>query len=288
MTISELIVNISVSLIAIDLGIYAISNSLLNHQLRINTIFDERRYEETKAEIDTLSKSSSTSSEMLEKIKSRLNEEEKTLKKNKEKLNCLTLNGSVVIPCIGFIISIILLGVIPEVFTLVNFSASNFINNSLIVLSLVSLFFGMFKLYCTLNAIEFSISHLPLPNFDVHFDNEDKSIDLPVNKNMKLIIDFQNNGYDIAELIDFSAFFPPEFTINKNEEYYSIDYQPSFATYSGYNRINVGIEYLHIDSGIQVEIDLLTPSIIGTYSIPISIDEKKITQVSHKLIINIV
>lgn len=282
------LLNLILGLFTITIGVYAVSVSLLGAQLKRNKIFVQRRVSETENEIENIKKSKSDSLDRLSSIDVRIQELKSELKELNERSFCLELNGAVIYPCSLFIIalSIIILNsylsLIDEIYVV--FFSTIFIGG------------GIYRLYCTLASINFAATNIPMSDFKVRFSNFTNQLILEPNKEYAISIDLENDGSEVAELIEFSIFFPPEFLIKEADDeeegedeylFYEVTIQPIIdeIDYPGYKSVTFEFEYLHIDAYYSNEIIITTPNIEDKYKIPIMIAEKEITQRDKELTI---
>ena len=276
MEILDLILNLSIALIAIDVSVYAISASLLGSQLKRNVLFIQRRLRETEGEIKRIQENSSSSRQRLSDIEKELEQFKKEEKKFTDILYCLTLEGAVLYPCVS-IIGALLLGVyglfFPTEIFLITLGASFFI------------LYGSYRVYCTLQSIDFAATNIPLPAFDVVFyTNAEKRLEIESAKKQKLLFEIGNSGYDVGELIEINIFFPPDFKVHKSREY-EMNVQPEDMTsiHPLYTGVFYELDHLHVDTSVNVEVVINSPKDTKTYKIPVYVNERKITQEEFEL-----
>jgi hypothetical protein len=70
--------------------------------------------------------------------------------------------------------------------------------------------------------------------------------------------------------------------------FYSVTKQIAQADYPEYNAAIFDVEIIHIDTTLQLHVDLTSPDVKETYEIPIDIYERKIGKSKHKLTIEVI
>ncbi len=262
-------------LIALVIAVYTIAVSLLGVHLKTNEMYVKRRLKETKYAIDDLQKSDSDYLEQLTSIEEEIKKAQKVAKKLEDVLYSLTLNGAVMQPLIPFIGTLLLSGVallFPSITEIV------------LIVSIIFLVWGGYKMSCTLRAIDFAATNIPLPTFDVTFANDKKSIEIKSDTNQIISIAIGNSGYDLGESIEVSVFIPSSFKVYKDKSYL-ITIQPntSASTHPSFIGVYYEIEILHVDTDITFDIKIKSPKVKDTFKIPVYVCERKINQEDFKL-----
>lgn len=276
MEIVDILFNLSIALVAIDVSVYAISASLLGSQLKRNILFIQRRLRETEGEIKRIQETPTSSRQRLSDIGEKLEEFKKEETRFQSILFCLKVKGAVLYPCALLVVALLSLViglVLPEFAWLANPIASVFI------------LLGSYKIYCTLRSVDFAATNIPLPTFDVCFYvNSENRLEIERATKQGILFEIGNSGYDIAEVIEVSLFFPPDFKVHKSVEY-ETNVQPDDET--SVHPLHTGVfydaEYLHVDTSIRIEVTITSPKEEKIYKIPVYISERKITEEDFEL-----
>jgi len=276
-------VNLAVTLIAIDVGIFALANSSLVNQVQRKAIFVKRRLLETRHEISKLTEEGEPE-EAIEKIQKKINEYKKQNKEIEKTLFCLTLKGAVLWPNFFFIaalITYILKNNIDTIFTNLNIEFDFFfVFSGLMII-------GIYRIYLTLKAIEYTSENVPLPDFQVEFGNGENKISLVKEKESEIEFRIANTGFLIGEVIDLNIFFPDGMEV-KEEDWFILEKQTEMSFHPFHTSVWIELDYLHIDTASGHYISITPNLSVGEYKIPIYVNEKSITQKEFELTIEII
>ncbi|MCX6649109.1 MAG: hypothetical protein NTV61_06940 [Candidatus Bathyarchaeota archaeon] len=285
----DFLINLSLALIAVDISIYAIAIPLLQSELKLNFIFLERKLEEVKAELKKINENPNPR-EGIKSIKQKIKEYELEEKKYASMLLSLRFKGAVIYPCICFFISILFLllfqNILPSYITNFNFLTNIIITNvnlyiilSLII-PLIPLCYGMYKMFCTLNTIDFASTNIPLPDFDISFFGDLKKVTLEGGTIQELTIEISNIGYDVGELVQLFINIPPELRVIESEDadYSVFKGSPLDKEYPNWWMVSYSTDYIHVDSTENITILIETPPSNNVFKIPIWVAERKINQ----------
>jgi hypothetical protein len=137
--------------------------------MKMNMMYIKRRLDETEKEIKLIQKDSQSSVDHLSSIQNELDKFTKEEKDFRDKLFCLNIKGAVFYPSGLLSLSIILAAsaqLFPQGYGLWLI---------LVLLSSIKTLAGIYRIYCTLRSVDFAATNVPLPDFDVAFDNEEKT-----------------------------------------------------------------------------------------------------------------
>lgn len=289
----ELFINITIALIAVDISIYAIAIPLLQKELKMNFLYLERRLKDVNYELSELNKKKDAR-EAITEIEVKIKEFKKEEKKYSFMLSCLRLKGAVIFPSSSFAISILFTIFFNNLSSelLSFFSDFKIINITLFdilhyLLPITFFIYGLYRILCTLNTIDFASANIPLPDIDISFIGDKVDITLKGGKIQEVPLGIVNNGYDIGEYIDVMINLQPSFNILPSEEY-SVYKESEFdSEYPKWWRVFYNTDYLHIDTGEKFTLIIEPPNITQSFEIPVWIAESKSNQKEFKLIINV-
>jgi len=270
---------ISITLIAVDITVYAIGVPLFKSQLRTSFIYLTRRLQATRSHLKELSENSFNQRYKLEEVKEIINDYEKEEIDIVFKLNSMTLEEGVFTPCKYFMISLIIVSFYHFYYVIFINIYINILN---FVVPIIAIFFigkGLNKIKSTLESIEYASTLTLSPKFRVEYIDGKQTMTIKGGELQTIEIDITNEGDDIAEYVQVSMFIPPIIEIKESEDY-ETRFQPDINTYEypKYTGIYTYYETIHVDTTETIEVVLQPQNINQTIKIPIYINEKKTTQ----------
>jgi hypothetical protein len=287
------IFNLLIALVAIDFTLYGIGIPYFQSQLGVNIRYLQKRLGETREKIKKLSESDKDARDNLENMQKTINnykEEETNLF---FKLFFLSYKGAVLLPLLFFSISLILIIIKQNLNLSLNFLNINIsYDNTLFldgveILIIISLLVGVYLELVTLKSIDFAVKSIPLPIFDVTFDESKKSLDIDGGIKQIISLNITNVGYDVAELVDIMVFIDPQFEIIPTVEDSLLKQDSNASIYPNYIGVMYSIEYLHIDTTSILDFVVVPPNKIEKYNIGVFINEKKNTESQVELELNV-
>lgn len=285
------IFNLLIALVAIDFTLYGIGIPYFQSQLGVNVRYLQKKLDETREQLKKLSESDKDARDNLENIQKTINNYKKEETNLFFKLFFLQYQGAVLLPLLFFSISLILI-IIKQNLNL-NFLNINILYNNISfldgteILIIISLLIGVYFELVTLKSIDFAVKSIPLPSFDVTFDEAKKSLDLDGGVKQIISLNITNVGYDVAELVDVMVFIDPQFKIIQSVEDSIIEQDSNASIYPNYIGVLYNIEYLHIGTTSILDFVTVPPNIIEKFKIGIFINEKKNTETHVELELNI-
>lgn len=279
-----LIATFDIALIAVTIANYAVSASYLGRETRLTRWRLEKRKDQLDKKVKELqAKGSLQLGDLKKEIKDAEDEQERL----GTRIVLLSWIGAVVIPCILFIISLIIaiLGMNSDILVVSEFA--NVMNIQFIALSSVILALGFAMLLIVIRTIDSAARQIPVPQFVITFEKNAKELKLQKNKEAEICLWIKNDGEDIAETMEVFILFPPEFKIPQQRDY-TVGLQPPESSCPNYTAIVLHFESMHIDTITQTDISIVTPSDKKTYEIPINIHERKTGLTKDKLTIETV
>jgi len=279
----DIIANMGTLLITIDIGIYAIANTLLSKQIKRNILYVQKRLFDTQQNIEEKNKGSPSD---LENIQKEIIDLKREIKTNQDYLKSFMVSDSVIKPCLSLALAVFLISILEINTVLNNLYALNILILVQIFIIIIGFLYGIYKIYKTLIAIEFASLNIPLPILKIRFRNGEKELDIKKDdKNFEIIV--ENDGYEIGEMTELTLFFPPEIQLNVSEDY-TISKQTDIEKYPNYNGISIEVGIIHINSSIGYNILLKRRlQIPNQYKIFTEVNAKDILPMEDELILNI-
>lgn len=278
-----LIATFDIALIAITIANYAVSASYLGRETQVTRWRLEKRKDQLNKKVKELQAKGAL---QLQDLKTEIRKTEDEQAGLGTRIVLLSWIGAIVIPCILFIVSLIIavLGMNSDI--LISSGFVNFLNTQLIGVSSIFLAGGFIMLLIVIRTIDFAAKNIPVPQLTISFEKYAKELKLQKDKEAEICLWIENEGEDIAERIEVFVEFPPEFKIPEQRNY-SIIKQPLEATYPNYNAVIFDIEFMHIENGRIAKISLVTPNDKKTFEIPVNFYEMKTGLTKKKLSIQI-
>lgn len=285
------IYNLLIALIAIDFTLYGIGIPFFQSQLGINVRYLKKRLDETREQLKKLNESDKDVKDNLQSMQDTINKYKKEESNFVFKLYFLTYQGAVLLPLLFFSISLILIILEQNLkFNIFNFIIiynNNLILNDVEILIIISLLIGAYLETLTLKAIDFAVKTVPLPIFEVTFNESKISLDITGGVKQTISLNVTNVGYDVAELFQVMMLINPDFIINPSKNYDLIRQDSNASVYPSYTGVTFDADYLHIGTTLIFEIMLTPPNKIEKYKVGVFINEKKNTETEVELELNI-
>lgn len=271
-----------IALVAITIGNYAVSASYLGRESRLSRWRMERRRQKLRVRLKELDVEKAE----IKSIKKEIEEAESDEEVLSRNIFILSWQGAVVLPSLCFIVSLFcaVVGMNSEIV----WSGANQPNlGQIIGVSAFLMGMGFFALFVVIRTIDCAARKLPIPEFEVSFENGAKVLKLKRNERRTVTVCADNKGEDISEDLKIFVNFPPAFIIYPSA-YYEVAKQTAGTEHPDYNAAILEAEVLHIDNILLGHIDLTLPDEKKTYEIPVDIYERKTGVSKHKLTIEVV
>jgi hypothetical protein len=272
-----------IALISITIANYAISASYLGREYRLSRWRMDKRKQKLLEKLKELKQAT-----QIEGIKKEIAEEEKEERGIGQRVFLLSWLGAVVAPSIFFIISFTnaIIGMNSEILSK-DVGVQGFLEQQFMILSSGFIVLGFIILLAVIGVIDSAARKLPIPEFEVTFPKGMKVLKLKRNERKTIELCVTNKGEDIAENLQIFVIFHPSFKVNLTP-FYSVTKQIAQADYPEHNAAIFDVGIIHIDTTLQLHVDLTSPDIKETYEIPIDIYERKTGKSKHKLTIEVI
>lgn len=278
-----LIATLDIALIAVTIANYAVSASYLGRETRLTRWRLEKRKDQLDKKVKELQAKGSL---QLRDLKKEIKEAEDEQERLGVRIVLLSWIGAVVIPCILFIISLVIavLGMNSDI--LVGSEFANVLNTQFIVFSSGILAIGFAMLLIVIRTIDSAARQIPLPEFEISFMDFEKIAKAKRNEQTEVTVCLRNKGEDIAENIKFIALFSPEFKLHAKTPYYVV-HQSATSDRPDYNAAVFDFDSQHVDIRLILDMLVTVPDKRGTYEIPVEIYESKTGKSTHRLFIEV-
>lgn len=272
-----------IALLSITIANYAISASYLGREYRLSRWRMDRRKQKLLEKLKELKQAT-----QIEGIKKEIAEEEKEERGIGQRIFLLSWLGAVILPSMFFIISFInvIIGMNSEILSQ-SIETQRFLEQQFMILSSGFIALGFITLLAVIGVIDSAARRLPIPEFEVTFPEGMKVLKLKRNERKTIELCVTNKGEDVAENLQIFVIFHPSFKVNLTP-FYSVTKQIAQADYPEYNAAIFDVGIIHIDTTLQLHVDLTSPDVKETYEIPIDIYERKIGKSKHKLTIEVI
>jgi len=270
-----------IALLSITIANYAVSASYLGRESRLSRWRMERRRQKLRVRLKELDNENAE----IESIKKEIEEAESDERELSRSIFILSWQGAVVLPSLCFVVSFIcaIVGMNSEII----WSGANQENlGQLMVSSAFFMGMGFFVLLIVIRTIDSAARKVPIPEFEVTFENLQKTLKLKRNESTEITLFVCNKGEDIAENLQIFVNFPDAFKVYPMG--YIVAKQHAKADYPNYNAAIFNVELIHSEVTTEFGIKLTTPDEKRIYEIPIHVREKKIGVSKHKLAIEVV
>jgi hypothetical protein len=268
-----LIATFDIALIAVAIANYAVSASYLGRETRLTRWRLEKRKEKLNQKIKELQAKGTVK---IEDLKREIKEAEKERDQLGNRVFLLSWNGAVIVPCISFIISLVLavLGMNLDDGYIVQLVASSLL-----------LALGFVSLLIVIGTIDSAAKQISIPEFDVYFENHEE-LKMKPNEKRTIMVCAYNKGEDFAENVESYVFIPPEFKVVSHIG--KVVKQMSEMDYPKYKAVIVNIPWIYSEVIECIGyITLTAPKGKRIYKIPIEICERKIGVSKHNLTIEV-
>jgi hypothetical protein len=155
--------------------------------------------------------------------------------------------------------------------------------------SVLFLGIGFSILMFVISVIDSTAKKIPVPEFEVYFENQTKTIQIKRKQRTQLIICLRNKGEDMAEDITMFCHFPPQFNVLEGK-YYWIEKQMNVkgTDFPDYVSATFDEDLIHVETVAIHNIAIVAPDEQKTYEIPLYIYERKIGLTKDKLTIQVI
>jgi hypothetical protein len=286
----DFMINISLLFIGLTVTIYALAVPLFHTQIRRNKVFLESRLDELEKKVESLTKGR-RSRESLDVIETEVRQYKNEEKLLSFKLSCLKLRGAVIYPSIVFFLGLLififyedLIMWIPN--NAITIGTKNF--TLVMLIGTLTFFYGIYRVICTLMAIDYASTNILMPNFDVHFLDGSKKLTSKINEPISFDIAIENKGYEIGELIDVYLAFPPQIHIIESEDFFVFQESEHDDEYPNYWRVSYYSDYIHAGSNEIMTINIEPLTVANKYTIPIWVIEKNSGDIEFDLEMEII
>lgn len=271
--------HLSVALISVVIGVYAISVSYLGKEtLRSIRILRRRRNQLGKRV-----------KELAEKID--VGKLEKEIKKYKreevklsEKLYLLSLRGAVFLPLIALSLALIFSVAGMLIYPL---GQQRYVELC-VTFGFAGAAVGIFWLFRVLRAIQWAATRFLAPTFRVFFEGWLDEEKMKTEEKRKLEICISNDGDAIAEDLEVYIFFHPDFKISPRVVDSEVVMQTKGHDHAGLNALITKIRNLHVNIATTLSVDVKAPKKSKRYRIPVAIYERNIGESQHELFLQVV
>jgi len=201
----------NITLVAITIANYAVSASYLGRESRLSRWRMERKRGKLVERLKELRETT-----QVETIKNEIKEDDQERARLRNRIFLLSWTGAVLLPLTLFGISLVcaIIGMNSEVVT-VNIEAQQLLQQQSIIASVATSGGGFLILLLVVRTIDSAARKLPIPEFDVYFENRTNEITLKRNEKAMVTVYVDNKGEDIAENVEVFIAFPKVFKIIK-------------------------------------------------------------------------
>lgn len=267
-------------LISVSIANYAISASYLGRETRLTRRRMEKRNQELGTRIKELQKKR-LSVEDLEIETTKAREDIDVLKR---RLFFLSWVGAVLLPSFCFVVSIILavLGMNSDML-ITDFGITGPLVMDLMLFSVGLLAAGFFFLLLVIRVIDSAARKIPIPEFDIYFNNYERILKCVRKQFSDIIIKVNNKGEDVAENVMIFVHFPPAFQVIGMG--YAVTKQGPETEYPNFNTAVINVERIYPDTTLNNIIKIKSPDDTQIHEIFIAIYEAKSGHSEYKLTI---
>jgi hypothetical protein len=163
-----------------------------------------------------------------------------------------------------------------------------FLEQQSMIFSIGATAIGFMVLFVVIKAVDSAAREIPLPKIAVVFDNLSKTQKFKSKDEKTLSLNVRNDGEDIAEDVAILVFFPPEFGVKTGIMGYMVYEQPIGSNHPHYKAVIMNVKRIHIDTSLVNNIAVTIPEKKDTYTIPVSIKERKIGSQEDELTVEVV
>lgn len=263
-----------IALLSITIAVYAVSASYLGRETRFARWRISRRIGQLTEKVKELNKMGDKD---VFKVVDEMNKEKGKCQSEITglifKLKVLSWWGAVLFPSIIFGLSLIL-----AISGINSTSPEPFINASSFFVVI-----GFFYLMFVIKTVDSAASRIPLPSFEVSFDEKKKTIECEIKEQQEIRFNLTNKGEEVAEDVQLFVFFPPSFKVHSPQT----AIQSSSFEYAGYTAAIFDVKLIHIDVSPYFSVTIDTPDKEGKYEIPITVFERKTDPFKDKLLIEV-
>jgi hypothetical protein len=273
---------LDLSLIALAVANYAISASYLGRETRLSRKRMQSKEDKLILDLQNLRKKP-----LIEEAKKKIRDSERERNKLRIRIFLLSWLGAVVLPSMFSFLSFgsAVVGMNSETILVNN---PQFLEQQSMIFSIGATAIGFMALFVVIKAVDSAAREIPLPKITVVFDNLLKTQKFKSKDEKILSLNVRNDGEDIAEDVEILVFFPPEFVIKTGIMGYMVYEQPIGSSHPHYKAVIMNVERIHIDTTLVNNIAVTIPEKKDTYTIPVSIKERKIGSQEDELTIEVV
>jgi hypothetical protein len=224
----------------------------------------------------------------IESIKKEIKEAETDQRGLRIRIFLLSWLGAVILPSIFFIGSLIcsVLGLNSGILAQ-DLETQGFLEQQFTIFSVGTLAIGFMVLLFVIRTIDSAAKQIPLPEFEVYFEEHGKSMKLKRKEQTTIVVTIENKGEDMAEDMEVYVFFSPSFRILPIEKEYRIVRQSNTDDFPNYSATVTDINRLYMEVRYPIGIALTAPDDKKNYEIPIDICERKTGMTKDKLTIEV-
>lgn len=271
-----------VALLSITIANYAVSVSYLGRESRLTRRRMDRKKERLLEKLRELRKTT-----QIESIKKEIGESEAEQRRLGIRISLLSWLGAVILPSMFFIVSFIcaVIGMNMEILSQ-DLETQKILEQQFIMFSSGALVVGFTVLLFVIKTIDSAAGRIPIPEFEVSFENREKRIKLRRKEKAEIGFRIENKGEDIAEDMEIYVQFPPTFEIHEKGTYsvFKHDAQHHLRNYS---YVWFREEILHIRTACFKYVEAKMPDEKETFEIFVSIGERKLGLSEYTLEIEI-
>ena len=274
-------------LISVSIAIYAVSASYLGRETRLTRGRMEKRKQKLSQRVTELQAKGLS----IEDLKNEIDEAENDMTVLGRRSFLLSWIGAVIVPSIFFIASLIIaiLGMNTEVLQ-TELQAQDMFERQSLTYSASLLGFGFLFLMLVINAIDSTAKKFPVPEIEVYFENETKTIESKRSTEVSFNICVRNKGENTAIDLDVLVLFPPTFKPQPSEYgKYELVKQARVKgiDFPDYTSAIIHRHSLHVETVMTEAVKSITPDEPKIYEIPVYIYERKTGLTKDKLTIQV-
>jgi len=273
-----------IALISIAIANFAVSASFLGRETRLS----RRRMEKRKKQLNEKVKELQTKGLPLKELTDETDKAKNDIKVLGRRINLLSWLGAVILPSMFFLASFVfsVLGMNIEILSQEPV-IQGFLMQQILIFSSGTLALGFLVLLLVIWAIDSAARKVPIPEFQVYFKNRESPLKLKRKEIVEITPCIENIGEDVAEDALIIVHFPPSFKLKQGR--YSTCKQGSETDFPEYDSAVFPEQRIHPEIILNmIAIKIETPDEKGTYTIPVSISERKVGTADYKLTIEVI
>jgi hypothetical protein len=269
-----------IALISITIANYAVSASILGRESRLS----RWRMEKRKKRLEEKVKELQTKGLPIDELNKETKECQADLDNIRFRIFLLSYLGAVILPLIPFAASLVLsvIGMNADILSQ-DLNEQAAIQQGYILSSSAALVSGFILLLLVIAAIDSAARRLPIPQFDVSFQGDNK-IEFKRKEKKSFLLDIRNIGEDVADQLQIFIIVPNVFKVGKGDHIIS----EATENFPDCTQMMFKRDSLHIDVTMHHTIELTAPDLKKTYEVVVFINERKTLETNYRLAIEVV